>query len=123
MFFSVVSGLSGSTSDLTRRREVFGPNSIPPKPPKTFLQLVWEALQDVTLILPVSGTRGLTPRSRLLQGTGRPKTQKVPILCSSTFNPSKAACNIPKAIITSVCLKVDCNTVLALFHCLHLNNT
>lgn len=24
---------------------------IPPKPPKTFLQLVWEALQDVTLII------------------------------------------------------------------------
>lgn len=24
---------------------------IPPKPPKTFLELVWEALQDVTLII------------------------------------------------------------------------
>ena len=24
---------------------------IPPKPPKTFLQLVWEALQDITLII------------------------------------------------------------------------
>ncbi|GBM23435.1 Plasma membrane calcium-transporting ATPase 2 [Araneus ventricosus] len=43
--------LSGSASDLARRREVFGANSIPPKPPKTFLQLVWEALQDVTLII------------------------------------------------------------------------
>lgn len=30
---------------------MFGANSIPPKPPKTFLQLVWEALQDVTLII------------------------------------------------------------------------
>uniref|UniRef100_A0A673JFZ9 Calcium-transporting ATPase n=1 Tax=Sinocyclocheilus rhinocerous TaxID=307959 RepID=A0A673JFZ9_9TELE len=29
----------------------FGQNFIPPKKPKTFLQLVWEALQDVTLII------------------------------------------------------------------------
>ena len=33
------------------RRDVFGSNTIPPKPPKTFMQLVWEALQDVTLII------------------------------------------------------------------------
>lgn len=44
-------GLSGSPKDLEHRREVFGANVIPPKPPKTFLQLVWEALQDVTLII------------------------------------------------------------------------
>ena len=30
---------------------MFGSNVIPPKPPKTFLQLVWEALQDITLII------------------------------------------------------------------------
>jgi len=30
---------------------VFGSNVIPPKPPKTFLELVWEALQDITLII------------------------------------------------------------------------
>uniref|UniRef100_A0A8C3KHR2 Calcium-transporting ATPase n=1 Tax=Calidris pygmaea TaxID=425635 RepID=A0A8C3KHR2_9CHAR len=30
---------------------VFGQNFIPPKKAKTFLQLVWEALQDVTLII------------------------------------------------------------------------
>lgn len=30
---------------------MFGENLIPPKKPKTFLQLVWEALQDVTLII------------------------------------------------------------------------
>lgn len=46
-----VSGLSGSVADLDHRRETFGSNTIPPKPPKTFLQLVWEALQDVTLII------------------------------------------------------------------------
>jgi len=44
-------GLSGSESDLLHRREVFGSNVIPPKPPKTFLELVWEALQDITLII------------------------------------------------------------------------
>jgi P-type Ca2+ transporter type 2B len=30
---------------------VFGSNVIPPKPPKSFLELVWEAIQDVTLII------------------------------------------------------------------------
>jgi Ca2+ transporting ATPase len=37
--------------DLEHRRKVFGGNVIPPKPPKTFFQLVWEAIQDVTLII------------------------------------------------------------------------
>lgn len=37
--------------DLEHRRKTFGSNVIPPKPPKSFLQLVWEALQDVTLII------------------------------------------------------------------------
>lgn len=37
--------------DIDHRRETFGSNTIPPKPPKTFLQLVWEALQDMTLII------------------------------------------------------------------------
>ena len=45
------SGLPGLSDDLTRRQDVFGSNVIPPKPPKTFLELVWEALQDVTLII------------------------------------------------------------------------
>jgi len=44
-------GLSGEHSDLEHRRDYFGSNTIPPKPPKTFLALVWEALQDVTLII------------------------------------------------------------------------
>ncbi|OXB71614.1 UNVERIFIED_CONTAM: hypothetical protein H355_006149 [Colinus virginianus] len=44
-------GLSGNPSDLEKRRQVFGQNFIPPKKAKTFLQLVWEALQDVTLII------------------------------------------------------------------------
>ena len=46
-----LAGLPGLSDDLTRRQDVFGSNVIPPKPPKTFLELVWEALQDVTLII------------------------------------------------------------------------
>ena len=46
-----VAGLSGSARDIEHRRETFGSNTIPPKPPKTFWRLVWEALQDVTLII------------------------------------------------------------------------
>lgn len=44
-------GLGGHADDIARRKEEFGQNVIPPKKPKTFLQLVWEALQDVTLII------------------------------------------------------------------------
>ncbi|XP_078103429.1 plasma membrane calcium-transporting ATPase 4 [Sander vitreus] len=44
-------GLAGAQIDLDKRREIYGKNLIPPKTPKTFLQLVWEALQDVTLII------------------------------------------------------------------------
>ncbi|VEL20071.1 unnamed protein product [Protopolystoma xenopodis] len=40
-----------TSRDLDERRRVFGSNVIPPKPPKTFLQLMWEAVQDFTLIL------------------------------------------------------------------------
>ncbi|CAL8074031.1 unnamed protein product [Calicophoron daubneyi] len=40
-----------SSRELAQRREIFGTNVIPPTPPKTFLQLMWEALQDVTLIV------------------------------------------------------------------------
>ncbi|XP_067863663.1 plasma membrane calcium-transporting ATPase 1-like isoform X3 [Heptranchias perlo] len=48
---SPVEGLSGNPADLDKRKQVFGQNFIPPKKAKTFLQLVWEALQDVTLII------------------------------------------------------------------------
>lgn len=52
--FSLVflsAGLNGQPADIEKRKTVFGQNFIPPKKPKTFLQLVWEALQDVTLII------------------------------------------------------------------------
>ncbi|XP_062921290.1 plasma membrane calcium-transporting ATPase 3-like isoform X4 [Mobula hypostoma] len=48
---SPIEGLSGNPADLDKRKLVFGQNFIPPKKAKTFLQLVWEALQDVTLII------------------------------------------------------------------------
>ncbi|XP_022538139.2 plasma membrane calcium-transporting ATPase 2 isoform X7 [Astyanax mexicanus] len=48
---SQTEGLTGNVTDLEERRTVYGQNLIPPKKPKTFLQLVWEALQDVTLII------------------------------------------------------------------------
>ncbi|XP_025021261.1 plasma membrane calcium-transporting ATPase 3 isoform X7 [Python bivittatus] len=48
---SPTEGLSDNTTDLEKRRQIYGQNFIPPKKPKTFLQLVWEALQDVTLII------------------------------------------------------------------------
>ncbi|XP_077181825.1 plasma membrane calcium-transporting ATPase 2 isoform X12 [Paroedura picta] len=48
---SPTEGLPGTDADLDKRKLIFGKNFIPPKKPKTFLQLVWEALQDVTLII------------------------------------------------------------------------
>uniref|UniRef100_A0A674NPI4 Calcium-transporting ATPase n=1 Tax=Takifugu rubripes TaxID=31033 RepID=A0A674NPI4_TAKRU len=48
---SPVDGLDGNSEDIERRKTEFGQNLIPPKKPKTFVQLVWEALQDVTLII------------------------------------------------------------------------
>ncbi|CAF0949996.1 unnamed protein product [Brachionus calyciflorus] len=38
-------------SDLEARVAQFGRNEIPPKPPKSFFYLMWEALQDTTLII------------------------------------------------------------------------
>ncbi|XP_061474064.1 plasma membrane calcium-transporting ATPase 2 [Rhineura floridana] len=48
---SPIEGLPGTVADLDKRKLIFGKNFIPPKKPKTFIQLVWEALQDVTLII------------------------------------------------------------------------
>jgi len=51
LYTSPNEGLSGSAADIKHRVETFGSNVIPPKPPKSFFELVWEALQDVTLII------------------------------------------------------------------------
>ncbi|XP_077983703.1 plasma membrane calcium-transporting ATPase 2-like [Glandiceps talaboti] len=44
-------GVVATKVELDRRRQAFGANEIPPKAPKSFLRLVWEALQDTTLII------------------------------------------------------------------------
>lgn len=49
--FYTTAGLEGKPEDISKRKQEFGQNVIPPKKSKTFLQLVWEALQDVTLII------------------------------------------------------------------------
>lgn len=51
LYTSEDKGLSGNKADVEHRRETFGSNVIPPKPPKTFFQLVCEAVQDITLII------------------------------------------------------------------------
>ncbi|KAA8578880.1 hypothetical protein FQN60_005415, partial [Etheostoma spectabile] len=50
-FLSPETGLNGTSEDIVKSREESGQNHIPPQKPKTFVELVWEALQDVTLIL------------------------------------------------------------------------
>lgn len=44
-------GLQLDEADLNWRREVFGTNTYPEKPPKGFWTFVWEAMQDLTLII------------------------------------------------------------------------
>ncbi|XP_041035469.1 plasma membrane calcium-transporting ATPase 3-like [Carcharodon carcharias] len=48
---SALEGLSDNPAQFERRIHFYGRNLIPPKKAKTFLHLVWEALQDVTLII------------------------------------------------------------------------
>jgi len=49
---SATSGLnSDDTADIAKRQEVYGRNYIEPKKPKGFLELCWEACQDVTLVI------------------------------------------------------------------------
>ena len=44
-------GIGGFPEDLENRKKVFGANYIPPKPPKTFLQFLLDALKDTILII------------------------------------------------------------------------
>nr|XP_056706497.1 plasma membrane calcium-transporting ATPase 1-like [Euleptes europaea] len=48
---SPTDGIMGSQPEIALRKSVFGKNFIPPKKPLTFLELVWEALQDMTLCI------------------------------------------------------------------------
>ncbi|KAM3171621.1 hypothetical protein ACTXT7_016258 [Hymenolepis weldensis] len=38
-------------TDILKHREIYGPNVIPQKPPKSIFRLIWEALQDITLLV------------------------------------------------------------------------
>lgn len=44
-------GLTAFEDDLENRKKVFGSNVIPPRPPKTFLQFLFDALKDTILII------------------------------------------------------------------------
>ena len=46
---SAVEGILSLPREIEHRVEVFGVNYIPPKPPKTFLRLIWESLEDTIL--------------------------------------------------------------------------
>ena len=49
---NLTTGLNSQNKiDLDNRAAQFGRNEIPPKPPKPFYLLMWEALQDTTLII------------------------------------------------------------------------
>ena len=47
----LASGLPGDESDMALRQAAFGRNEIPPKAPKSFFRLMFDALQDVTLVI------------------------------------------------------------------------
>ena len=44
-------GINGTKQEIDLRVKAFGKNEIPPKPPKSIFRLMFEALQDTTLIL------------------------------------------------------------------------
>ncbi|KAG6552449.1 hypothetical protein Mapa_006010 [Marchantia paleacea] len=44
-------GVSEDEADIQKRKEVFGSNTYPEKPPKGFFVFVWEAMQDLTLMI------------------------------------------------------------------------
>lgn len=44
-------GISCSLEELEQRRDAFGANVIPPNPPKSFLALCVDAIQDKTLLI------------------------------------------------------------------------
>ncbi|VUZ46904.1 unnamed protein product [Hymenolepis diminuta] len=69
-------GLAGS--DFQERKEVFGTNVIPPKPPKRFCVLVWEAMQDVTLIILIVAafvSLGLSLYTKYVDATSNDETE------------------------------------------------
>ena|SRR6218665_307842 len=50
-FVNRLLGLSGELENIQERQKAFGSNYIEPKPPKAFHRFIWEAFQDLTLII------------------------------------------------------------------------
>jgi Ca2+ transporting ATPase len=48
---NLTTGIDDSEEKLKRRVEAFGRNQIPPKAPKSFIKLAFEAVQDTTLVM------------------------------------------------------------------------
>ena len=48
---SVVRGIEGSPNEIEHRKATFGSNYIPPQPPKTFLEFLFDAFKDTLLII------------------------------------------------------------------------
>jgi Ca2+ transporting ATPase len=48
---NLITGLTGNSLDLLNRKQIFGRNEIPKKSSKSFIRLMFEAVQDVTLII------------------------------------------------------------------------
>ncbi|RVW31852.1 Calcium-transporting ATPase 10, plasma membrane-type [Vitis vinifera] len=44
-------GIDGDDASLSKRRNMFGPNTYPQKKGRSFLMFLWEAWQDLTLII------------------------------------------------------------------------
>lgn len=78
-------GLSEGPVELQQRRETFGQNQLPPPQPKSFAHLVWEALQDVTLLvlqaaaLVSLGFSFYAPPGPDLAGTAEPQSPPGPL--------------------------------------------
>ncbi len=48
---NLITGLTGDSFDLFNRKKIFGRNELPKKSSKSFFRLMFEAIQDVTLII------------------------------------------------------------------------
>ena len=48
---SVARGIEGSEREIAHRTDVYGSNYIPPQPPKTFLEFLFDAFKDTLLII------------------------------------------------------------------------
>lgn len=48
---NLITGLTGDPLDLLNRKKIFGRNELPKKLSKSFFRLMFEALQDTTLII------------------------------------------------------------------------